>query len=70
MGKASLIHEIGRLMTVLKELLFSLVYYFAVKNYFGKELESYEALFKRSCRSGNRFVYLNVNPHFFQYEGY
>ena len=70
MGKASLIHEIGHLMTVLKELLFSLVYYFAVKKYFGKELESYEALFKRSCRSCNRYVYLNVNPYFFQYEGY
>ena len=71
----ALMHELGYFMTVLKKLLYSLVYYFAVNKFiFGKEIgnyetRSYETFFKRSCLSGNRIAVLHANPHIFQYEG-
>ena len=71
----ALMHELGHFMTVLKKLLYSLVYYFAVKQFiFGKEISdyetrSYETFFIFFCLGGNRIAVLNAHPHVFQYEG-
>mgnify|MGYP007035388409 CR=1 FL=1 len=68
-GKDALIYKMEHFMTILGELLFSLVYYSTINTYlFWKEIQNYEEFFKRGCRSGNRNDYLNGNPYVLQYE--